>query len=100
MLFLIAIVVNAYATGLNYSVNWLVCLLHTFVANLLLINGFRSSALLFDTIIGLFLWLGFWLNFSLRIALMRLYSMPALDFRENGQRYYWHHFFTYSWWPS
>jgi len=70
----------AYAAGLNYSGNWRVYLLFTFVANLLLINGFRRRALFFDTFIAIFLWLGFWLKFSLRMALDQAAFGDALAF--------------------
>ena len=43
----------------------------TVVANALLFNRFRRRALYFDTFIGLFLWLGFWLKLSVRIAFSR-----------------------------
>src|SRR3954467_4915630 len=37
-------------------------------ANLLLAYGFRRNALFFDTFIGAFFWLGFWLKLSVRLA--------------------------------
>ncbi|WP_459950491.1 hypothetical protein [Denitratisoma sp. agr-D3] len=38
-------------------------------ANGLLFAGFRRRALYFDTFIGVFLWLGFWLKLSLRLVI-------------------------------
>lgn len=70
----------AYFAGSNYSGNWLIYLLFTFIANALLINGFRRSALFFDTFIGIFLWLGFWLKFSLRTAFNQSAFGDALAF--------------------
>lgn len=58
----------SFAAGLNYQGHWGVYLLFTLVANTLLINGFRKGAIYFDTFIGIFLWLGFWLKFSVRVA--------------------------------
>lgn len=43
-------------------------MLFTLTANALLFNGFRRSALYFDTFIGIFFWLGFWLKASVRVA--------------------------------
>lgn len=80
MLFFMAVAGIAYAAGLNYSGNWLIYLLFTLVANLLLINGFRRRALFFDAFIGIFLWLGFWLKFSLRMALKQASFGDALAF--------------------
>jgi hypothetical protein len=64
-----ALCVIAYAAGSNYKGNVHYYTLFTVVANALLINGLRRNALFFDTFIGAFLWLGFWLKYSLRIAL-------------------------------
>lgn len=58
----------SFAAGLNYQGHWGVYLLFTVVANALLINGFRRGAIYFDTFIGIFIWLGFWLKFSVRVA--------------------------------
>ena len=69
-LFSVTIVVLAFATGSQYAGNWLYYALFTLAANALLFNGFRKRALYFDTFIGVFLWLGFWLKFSFRIAFM------------------------------
>lgn len=54
----------------SYKGNLGVYLLFTLVANALLANGFRRHALFFDTFIGIFLWLGFWLKLSLRVAFL------------------------------
>ena len=80
ILLLVVIVVIAYAASLNYSGKLIVYILFTFVANSLLINGFRGRALFFDTFIGIFLWLGFWLKFSLRMALNQTAFGDALNF--------------------
>lgn len=42
-----------------------VYLLFTVVANLLLYFGFRKNAIFFDTFIGIFCWLGFWLKLTI-----------------------------------
>lgn len=56
------------AASSNYVGHWFVFLLFTLTANALLFNGFRRSALFFDTFIGIFFWLGFWLKTSVRVA--------------------------------
>lgn len=70
LVFLIVAVVGGLtiAASLNYVGHWLVFLLFTLTANALLFNGFRRSALFFDTFIGIFFWLGFWLKTSVRVA--------------------------------
>ena len=68
--FSVAIVVLALVASSQYAGNWLFYALFTLTANALLFNGFRKRALYFDTFIGVFLWLGFWLKFSFRIAFM------------------------------
>lgn len=59
----------AVVAGARYPGSWGVYLGFTFVANALLLNGFRKRAIYFDTFIGLFLWLGFWLKLSVRVVL-------------------------------
>ncbi len=66
--------------GFNYSGEWYYYILFTIVANALLLNGFQRRALFFDTFIGIFLWLGFWLKFSLRIGLGHAYISEAIAF--------------------
>ena len=44
--------------------------LFTVVSNALLYFGFRKNAIYFDTFIGIFFWLGFWLKLTCRVAFM------------------------------
>lgn len=44
--------------------------LFTFVFHFLLFSGFRENRLFFDTFVGIFFWLGFWLKFSFTIAFL------------------------------
>jgi len=67
-LFLAFVLVLTFAAGLRYEGHWFFYLLFTLLANALLANGFRKNAIFFDTFIGIFLWLGFWLKFSVRVA--------------------------------
>ena len=45
-------------------------ILFTITSNALLYMGFRKNALFFDTFIGLFLWLGFWLKTTIRVIFL------------------------------
>lgn len=65
---LIALTALAFVTGINHLGSLYAYLLFTILANALLLNGLRKQALFFDTFIGVFLWLGFWLKFSIRVA--------------------------------
>ena len=65
---LIALTALAFVTGINHVGSLYAYLLFTILANALLLNGLRKQALFFDTFIGVFLWLGFWLKFSIRVA--------------------------------
>ncbi|MEI7612321.1 MAG: hypothetical protein WCK63_05395 [Betaproteobacteria bacterium] len=56
------------ATGVNYKGSLLVYATFTLLTNVLLFNGWKSKAIYFDTFVGVFLWLGFWLKFSLRVV--------------------------------
>jgi hypothetical protein len=67
-LFLAFVLVLTFAAGSRYEGHWFFYLLFTLLANTLLANGFRKNAIFFDTFIGIFLWLGFWLKFSVRVA--------------------------------
>ena len=46
----------------------MVFLVFSVTANIMLIAGFRKKALFFDTFIGVFLWLGFWLKLAVRLC--------------------------------
>ena len=43
-------------------------LLFTIISNALLYFGFRKKSIFFDTFIGLFFWLGFWLKLTIRVS--------------------------------
>ena len=67
-LFLTAVAALTVATCNRHMGNLWLYLGFTIVSNVLMLNGFRRRALFFDTFIGAFLWLGFWLKFSVYIA--------------------------------
>lgn len=54
----------------QYAGNAVVYFAFTFAAVALVANGFHRGAFFIDTFIGIFLWLGFWLKFSVRIAFL------------------------------
>lgn len=54
--------------SVTYAGQWYVYLLFSVISNLLLYFGFRSKAIFFDTFIGIFFWLGFWLKLTIRVA--------------------------------
>jgi hypothetical protein len=58
---------TSYAS-LKYSGNVCVFLLFTLTANFLLYLGFSKNAIFFDTFMGVFFWLGFWLKLTIRVA--------------------------------
>jgi len=53
---------------IRYPGHGYVYVLFTIVANLLLYFGFRNNAIFFDTFMGIFFWLGFWLKLTIRVA--------------------------------
>lgn len=68
LLFAAVCLALALLAGARYEGQWLLYAVFTLTANALLFNGFRRNAIYFDTFIGVFLWLGFWLKLSLRVA--------------------------------
>lgn len=87
LLFIVILTGIAALASLNYSGSLPVYLLFTLVANALLFNGLRRRALFFDTFIGLFLWLGFWLKFSVRTALGQVAFLDAVAFDRTPAAY-------------
>ena len=53
-----------------YTGNSIIYLIFTVLLNALLIIGFTEKRIFFETFIGIFFWLGYWLKFSVRIAFM------------------------------
>lgn len=51
----------------------------TITSNVLLYFGFRRNAIFFDTFIGLFLWLGFWLKSTIRIIFLDSKFVEGID---------------------
>lgn len=53
---------------INYEGKKIVYFLFSIILNLLLFMGFRKKKVFFDTFVGIFFWLGFWLKFSFHVA--------------------------------
>ena len=69
----------------NYTGQGYVFALFTVASNMLLYYGFRKNAIFFDTFIGLFTWLGFWLKFTIRINFSGgLFHDPVGAFNGSG----------------
>lgn len=62
-----AIVLFAMAYA-KYPGDGYIYVLFTVVSNLLLYFGFTKKAIFFDTFLGIFFWLGFWLKFTVRVV--------------------------------
>ncbi len=87
-LFLASVVGLSFVAGLRYSGYWAVYLSFAIAANALLLAGFRRGALYFDTFIGIFLWLGFWLKLSIRVAFLGgAFSEPVGAFDGSPQSF-------------
>jgi len=55
---------------LEYPGRGYVYVLFAIISNVLLYFGFRKNAIFFDTFIGVFFWLGFWLKLTFRVAFL------------------------------
>lgn len=63
-------------------------LLFSVVSNVLLYSGFRRNAIFFDTFIGIFFWLGFWLKVTVRVAFMDgQFHEPTGNFSGSGAEF-------------
>jgi hypothetical protein len=64
-------------------------ILFTLILNVLLLFGFRKERIFFDTFIGLFFWLGYWLKFSFRMAFMggKFFEPVGSNFDYSGASY-------------
>lgn len=58
------------AAAMKYAGNAWIYLGFSVVSWGLLLNGLRQGSLFMDTFLGIFLWLGFWLKFSVRVAFL------------------------------
>jgi hypothetical protein len=66
--FLLLVGLLSILAGARYPGSALIFASFALFGNAVLLNGFRAKALFFDTFIGLFLWLGFYLKVAIRLA--------------------------------
>jgi len=68
--FCLAVCVLSFFTVINYPGHAIIYAVFTVALNGLFILGFTRERIFFDTFIGIFFWLGYWLKFSVRVAFM------------------------------
>lgn len=86
--FCLIVCILSTLTGINYPGHVLVYLLFTILLNVLLVLGFTKDRIFFDTFIGIFFWLGYWLKFSVRVAFMDgTFYEPVGSFNGTGVAY-------------
>ncbi|OFZ29738.1 MAG: hypothetical protein A2622_10995 [Bdellovibrionales bacterium RIFCSPHIGHO2_01_FULL_40_29] len=66
--FLLTVSIFTYFTLQKYPGNGFVYLAFTVMLNALFLAGFRTNRIFFDTFIGIFFWVGFWLKLSIRVT--------------------------------
>jgi len=69
-LFLVASAILFVCAICKYKGEGITYFFFTIMSYLLLYSGFRKNALFFDTFVGIFFWLGFWLKLTVRVAFM------------------------------
>lgn len=74
---------------IQYPGKGYIYILFTLTLNALLFFGFRKDRIFFDTFIGLFFWLGYWLKFSFRMAFMggKFHEPVGVNFDYSGASY-------------
>jgi len=69
-IFYALICVLFFLAFLEYPGQGQIYVLFTIISTALLYFGFRKNAIFFDTFIGIFFWLGFWLKLTFRVAFL------------------------------
>jgi len=86
--FCLIVAVLSYYTLVNYPGRVVIYIIFTIVINSLFVIGFTKNRIFFDTFIGIFLWLGFWLKLSVRIAFLNgEFQEPIGMFNKTGVEY-------------
>jgi len=70
VVFCLAVSILSFLTLANYPGHVAVYVIFTISLNALFLIGFTKGRIFFDTFIGIFFWLGFWLKFSVRVAFL------------------------------
>lgn len=68
VLFILFVLILTAFTSVKYEGTPYVYLLFSLIFNALFLAGFREKRIFFDTFIGIFLWLGFWLKLSVTLS--------------------------------
>ncbi|MEN6318162.1 MAG: hypothetical protein ABFD82_05355 [Syntrophaceae bacterium] len=68
--FSLFVCVLSFFTLMSYPGHAIVYTIFTLALNTLFVCGFTKRKIFFDTFMGVFFWLGFWLKFSVRVAFM------------------------------
>jgi len=89
ILFLLIMVVLFFVAHREYRGEGYIYVLFTISSFALLYLGFRKNAIFFDTFIGIFFWLGFWLKLTLRTAFMdsQFHSLSIGGFGGTGSEF-------------
>jgi len=75
-------------TVANYRGSAIVYIIFAVLLNAFFIQGFTRRRIYFDTFLGIFFWLGFWLKFSVRVAFMGgVFQEPVGQFDGAGAGY-------------
>lgn len=84
----IVVIVLTIAASLQYRGYLSIYILFTVISNSLLFFSFRKNAIFFDTFIGIFFWLGFWLKLTIRVAFTDgLFHEAIGDFDGSGSAF-------------
>ena len=84
-IFYFALFFLSFFALINYPGNAVVYIVFTIALNALLILGFTKDKIFFDTFIGIFFWLGYWLKLSVRVAFMGgEFQEPVGNFNGTG----------------
>ena len=72
----------------QYNGERYIYVLFTATSYALLLFGFRKNAIFFDTFIGIFFWLGFWLKLTVRVAFMDgNFNQEVVGFNGSGAEF-------------
>ncbi len=80
-IFLFFFIILCSVVLIDYTANKLVYLIFSVISIFFLLYMFRSKSIFFDQFLGLFLFLGFWINFSIKIKLKTLFPNGFGDFK-------------------
>ncbi|MEN6318164.1 MAG: hypothetical protein ABFD82_05365 [Syntrophaceae bacterium] len=87
-IFCLGVCVLSFFALTNYPGHAVIYAVFTIVLNVLLILGFTRKKIFFDTFIGIFFWLGFWLKLTVRVGFMGgKFQEPIGQFNGTGPAY-------------